>query len=171
MDPTPTHPPAGDAPQSTELSALVDEVLSHTAAVFHEIEAMLKSNTQPSEQTLKRWKRLSGKSNLGVYKSCRMFWEREQRLHVEKAILKQAIANERMDRDATAIMVMEKLRSHSTILSGDIDRAWSAASAAQVALSELAPAPPTSYHGATFLALRHKELDDAPGASTSRAAA
>tara|TARA_Y100000389_G_C17332350_1_gene448784 strand:+ start:305 stop:799 length:495 start_codon:yes stop_codon:yes gene_type:complete len=134
---------------------VVDKAMASTAAMFTEISALLKGNGVPSRTQLENWKRLAAKSNKSIAKSTRLFWAKDDRARIENSLLKQAMASERLDRDANCARFLEKLRSHSNIASADLDRACGAAAQVQVVLSQLAPVPNTSYHGSAFLALSY----------------
>lgn len=136
---------------------LVDEAMASTAAMFSEISELLKGQTQPTRDQLKAWKKLAAHSNKAISKSTRLFWQKEDRAKIEQSILKQTMQKERLDRDANYARVLEKLRSHSNLATNDLDRACGAASHVQVVLSQLAPVPSTSYHGAAFLALSYNK--------------
>ena len=141
---------------------VLDEAMSSTATVFAEISAMLKKGDVPSKEELKGWKRLTAKGNKAIAKTARIFWSKADRSRVENALLKQTIKSERLDRDANYARILEKLRSHSNIATPDIDRACGAAAQVQVVLSQLAPVPNTSFHGAAFLALSFNDSLPAP---------
>ena len=156
-----------------EVVGVLEEAMSSTAAVFSEISALLKEGETPNKAQLKSWKRLAAKGNKAIAKTARIFWSKEDRSRVENALLKQTLKSERLDRDANFARILEKLRSHSNISTTDLDRACGAAAQVQVVLSQLAPVPNTSFHGAAFLALSYNDASsvslglqaDAPSSS------
>ena len=135
-----------------DVAKFANEAMQFTSQLFTELSAAAEQSIPPNATQLKKWKKLAAKSNKGIMKSTRLYWAREDRGRLEATILQEQMSRERLDRDANAARVIEKLRSHSA-LAHDIDRACGAAAHLQSLLAQLAPVPATGYHGAAFLSI------------------
>ena len=139
--------------QQESYTEAANTALSASAQVHSEIQKKLSTDEVPTLDDLRRWKKLTAKTNKSVSRATRSFWERENRLTIERNTIRAVIRKERLDLQANSARVFDRIRHHSSIGVQDTDRIITHANQVQTMLNALAPVQPTSFHGAAWLAL------------------
>lgn len=201
------------APSEAATSEIeVQRALSTTATIFTEVDALVKRQQADATATatatapevavslkqLKSWRALARRANAAIARNAKASHAALDRLSVEIALLKSAIKNECIDKEAHLARVLSKLRegdategandatvpplasgggSSSTSGGGRsndqnakrVDRAHSAALRVEHAIETLAALPERNLHGVPTIA--YLASRDAPTAAAAAAAA
>lgn len=111
------------APSEAATSEIeVQRALSTTATIFTEVDALVKRQQQQADATatapevavslkqLKSWRALARRANAAIARNAKASHAALDRLSVEIALLKSAIKNECIDKEAHLARVLSKLR-------------------------------------------------------------
>jgi hypothetical protein len=194
------------APSEAATSEIeVQRALSTTATIFTEVDALVKRQQQQADgsatatatevavslKQLKSWRALARRANAAIARNAKASHAALDRLSVEIALLKSAIKNECIDKEAHLARVLTKLREGDAMESANdaavpplasgggggrsdqnarrVDRAHSAALRVEHAIETLAALPERNLHGVPTIA--YLASRDAPTAPTAVAAA